>query len=63
VKFRDEVEDSAIDSLAVSIAILDVDNHRRFLSDAIDVTTLPPLLINGVTWSRNIDRSRPIKIG
>jgi crossover junction endodeoxyribonuclease RusA len=49
VKFRDEVEDSAIDSLAVSIAILDVDNHRRFLSDAIDVTNLPPLLLEGVT--------------
>jgi crossover junction endodeoxyribonuclease RusA len=29
--------------------ISDVDSHRRFLSDAIDVTNLPPLLIEGVT--------------
>lgn len=29
--------------------ISDVDSHRRFLSDAIDITNLPPLLIQGVT--------------
>ncbi len=29
--------------------ISDVDSHRRFLSDAIDVTNLPPLLVEGVT--------------
>jgi crossover junction endodeoxyribonuclease RusA len=29
--------------------ISDVDSHRRFLSDAIDVTNLPPLLIKGAT--------------
>jgi len=28
--------------------ISDVDSHRRFLSDAIDVTNLPPLLVEGV---------------
>ncbi len=28
--------------------ISDVDSHRRFLSDEIDVTHLPPLLIKGV---------------
>jgi crossover junction endodeoxyribonuclease RusA len=28
--------------------ISDVDSHRRFLSDAIDITNLPPLLIKGV---------------
>ncbi len=27
--------------------ISDVDSHRRFLSDEIDVTNLPPLLISG----------------
>jgi Holliday junction resolvase RusA-like endonuclease len=26
----------------------DVDSHRRFLSDRIDITNLPPLLIEGV---------------
>jgi crossover junction endodeoxyribonuclease RusA len=26
----------------------DVDSHRRFLSDTIDITSLPPLLIEGV---------------
>ena len=29
--------------------ISDVDSHRRFLSDAIDLTNLPPLLVEGVT--------------
>ncbi len=29
--------------------ISDVDSHRRFLSDAINLTNLPPLLIKGVT--------------
>jgi crossover junction endodeoxyribonuclease RusA len=29
--------------------ISDVDSHRRFLSDAIDVTNLPPLLVEGIT--------------
>jgi crossover junction endodeoxyribonuclease RusA len=28
--------------------ISDVDSHRRFLSDAIDLTNLPPLLIKGI---------------
>lgn len=27
--------------------VSDVDSHRRFLSDGIDVTNLPPLLIEG----------------
>ena len=26
----------------------DVDSHRRFLTDTIDITSLPPLLIEGV---------------
>jgi crossover junction endodeoxyribonuclease RusA len=29
--------------------VSDVDSHRRFLSDAIDITNLPPLLVEGVT--------------
>jgi crossover junction endodeoxyribonuclease RusA len=29
--------------------ISDVDSHRRFLSDAIDLTNLPPLLITGIS--------------
>jgi crossover junction endodeoxyribonuclease RusA len=29
--------------------ISDVDSHRRFLSDAIDLTNLPPLLIKGIS--------------
>ena len=28
--------------------ISDVDSHRRFISDAIDITNLPSLLIKGV---------------
>lgn len=28
--------------------ISDVDSHRRFISDSIDITNLPPLLIEGV---------------
>ena len=28
--------------------ITDVDSHRRFISDSIDRTNLPPLLIEGV---------------
>lgn len=28
--------------------VSDVDSHRRFLSDRIDITNLPPLLIEGV---------------
>ena len=28
--------------------ITDVDSHRRFISDSIDITNLPPLLIEGV---------------
>jgi hypothetical protein len=46
--------------------ISDVDSHRRFLSDAIDVTNLPPLLVEGVTlgeeciyirvsWAENLE--------
>lgn len=46
--------------------ISDVDSHRRFLSDAIDVTNLPPLLVKGVTlgeeciyirvsWAENLE--------
>jgi crossover junction endodeoxyribonuclease RusA len=29
--------------------VSDVDSHRRFLSDPIAITNLPPLLIKGVT--------------
>ena len=46
--------------------ISDVDSHRRFLSDAIDVTNLPPLLVEGVrlgeeciyirvSWAENLE--------
>jgi len=29
--------------------VSDIDSHRRFLSDAIDITNLPSLLVRGVT--------------
>lgn len=34
--------------LADDSQITDVDSHRRFINDPIDVTNLPPLLIEGI---------------
>lgn len=34
--------------IADDLLVSDVDSHRRFLSDGIDVTNLPPLLFDGV---------------
>jgi crossover junction endodeoxyribonuclease RusA len=34
--------------LADDIQVTDVDSHRRFLTDQIDITRLPPLLTEGV---------------
>jgi crossover junction endodeoxyribonuclease RusA len=44
------IQDALVGVIYADDALVsDVDSHRRFLSDPIDVTNLPPLLIEGIT--------------